>query len=146
MKELIPIIALCAIAGCGDTLYVAHDTVVGINANVSANRQQGQVVIGYDRDFAAVVPVMEPDPTSGSTRTTREAMAVFGCTRMETRSIFLTRYSDVISTGESAGHLAKALGKNNNSTETARLVSCGEKKDGNSQTTGGTQQGGTGNG
>ena len=125
MKHLVPILGLCSLCACGDQLYVAHDTVVGVNAAVSANRQQGQVVIGFDRDFAALVPVIEPD-ASGETR---EAMAVFGCTRMETKSIFLTRYSDVISTGEAANKLAAKLGSGSATSGAARLATCGEDKE-----------------
>lgn len=154
VKKLFILFGLSSVWGCGDTLYVAHDTVVGINAAVSANRQQGQVVIGYDRDFAAVVPVIEPGKVGpdGTSRTDREAMAVFGCTRMETKSIFLTRYSDVISTGDAANKLAKTLGTKNRTDGAARLVTCGEDKEGKDKDTGNEQgndnqsTGGNGNG
>ncbi|WP_299894160.1 hypothetical protein [uncultured Ruegeria sp.] len=133
MKGLLPILGVCGLCACGDQLYVAHDTVVGVNAAVSANRQQGQVVIGFDRDFAALVPVIEPGGTGsdGNPRTNREAMAVFGCTRMETKSIFLTRYSDVISTGEAANKLAAKLGSGKKTSGAARLATCGEDENGN---------------
>ncbi len=140
MRRLLLFLGFCGLSGCGDQLYVAHDTVVGLNANVSANRQQGQVVIGFDRDFAALVPVIEPE-ASGETR---EAMAVFGCTRMETKSIFLTRYSDVISTGEAAQKLAAKLGSGSATDGAARLATCGEDKEskGNDSST----EGANGNG
>ncbi len=134
MKGLLPLLGLCGLCGCGDQLYVAHDTVVGVNAAVSANRQQGQVVIGFDRDFAALVPVMEPGGTDseGNLRTKREAMAVFGCTSMTTSSIFLTGYSDVISTGQAAEKLAKALGTKGKKEGAEKLLACADdKKNGN---------------
>lgn len=126
MKRLLPVLGLCGLCGCGDQLYVAHDTVVGVNANVSANRQQGQLVIGFDRDFAALVPVMEP--AEGATDKSREAMAVFGCTSMTTSSIFLTGYSDVISTGEAAAKLAKALGTKGKKEGAEKLLACADDK------------------
>lgn len=138
MKRILLALGVCSLSNCGDQLYVAHDTVVGINAAVSANRQQGQVVIGFDRDFAALVPVKEPDTSDG----TREAMAVFGCTRMETKSIFLTRYSDVISTGEAANKLSAKLGSGAKTAGAARLATCGEDEDGNGKTTSGGTTGG----
>ena len=116
------------VSGCGENLYVAHDTVVGVNAAVSADRAQGQFVFGFDRDFTAVVPVKEKGSSdaTGGVSENREAMAVFGCSRVETQNIFLTRYSDVIATGSAAVDLAETLGKNGSTNQTQRLVTCGE--------------------
>lgn len=131
LKRILVFSLALALSGCGDNLYIAHDTVVGINAAVSTDRQQGQFVLGFDRDFAAIVPVIEPGGTDAMGRTleSREAMSVFGCSRVETESIFLTRYSDVVATGSAALDLAETLGRGDTSTSAKRLATCGEEQD-----------------
>lgn len=132
LKQYLSLGAIVLVSGCGENLYVAHDTVVGLNAAVSADRAQGQFVFGFDRDYTAVVPVKEKGSkdSAGKVTTSREAMAVFGCSRVETKGIFLTRYSDVIATGSAAVDLAETIGKSSSSTQTQRLVTCGENENG----------------
>ena len=43
-------------------LYIAHNTVVGVDAVVDTNRQVGRIVVGYDRQFVALAPKSVPIP------------------------------------------------------------------------------------
>lgn len=99
---------LCAaigVAGCSpDNLFIAHETVVGVNAKVSADRQQGQLVIGYDRDFVTIVPTTAESASGG-----REAMALLSCTELAVDGIYLAQYTDVTATGAAAARLGKAI-------------------------------------
>ncbi|MCB1342876.1 MAG: hypothetical protein KDK24_17770 [Pseudooceanicola sp.] len=79
-------------------LYIAHQTVLGINASVDQGRQQGQLVIGYDRDFATVIPKTVDAGPNGE----KNVMALFNCTALEIDGIHLNRYSDVTVTGDVA--------------------------------------------
>ena len=58
-------IALTLIAGlaaCGEPtqLYIAHNTVLGLDAAVDTNRQAGRLLFGYDRQFVALAPRSVP--------------------------------------------------------------------------------------
>lgn len=98
-------VVFTVLTGCApDNLYVAHETVLGINASVNQGRQQGQLVVGYDRDFATVIPTTVPDPSQGGKR---DAMALVNCTFIEIDGIWLNGYSDVMATGEAAKELAR---------------------------------------
>ncbi len=102
--KLFPLLAVVALSGCdAQKLFVAHDTVVGINANISPNRQRGRLVIGYDRDFATVIPKSVPVPGG------HDAMASLGCTNLEVDGPVLRKYRDLIVSGEAAIALAKKL-------------------------------------
>lgn len=92
-------------------LYVAHDTVVGVNAKVSQDRQQGQLVIGYDRDFVTVIPKSVDDP-SGQNK--KDAMALLSCTELEVDGIFLSKYVDITASGEAAKNFASRIQDDNN--------------------------------
>ena len=83
-------------------LYVAHDTVLGVNAKVNEGRQQGQLVIGYDRDFATVVPTSVDNADNDQ----RDAMSLVHCTQLQIDGIHLNRYSDFTATGAAAQGLA----------------------------------------
>ncbi|MEM9043348.1 MAG: hypothetical protein AAGC81_01545 [Pseudomonadota bacterium] len=106
---------LLAVSACDATnLYVAHDTVVGLNAQVSPDRQQGRFVLGYDRDFISLVPKsVEDDEDSDK----RDVMALLSCSELEVDGIFLSRYLDVLVSGEAAIELAK-----NDSVTDPRLI------------------------
>ncbi|WP_145976987.1 hypothetical protein [Leisingera aquaemixtae] len=99
---------LCAaigLTGCSpDNLFVAHETVVGVNAKVSADRQQGQLVVGYDRDFVTIVPTTVEGDNGG-----REAMALLSCTELAVQGIYLAQYTDITATGAAAARLGKAI-------------------------------------
>ncbi|WP_299628868.1 hypothetical protein [uncultured Tateyamaria sp.] len=85
-------------------LYVAHDTVVGVNAKVSADRQQGQLVVGYDRDFVTIVPT-SVEAANGD----RDAMALISCTDLEVQSIYLSKYTDITISGAAATAFGEQL-------------------------------------
>lgn len=90
-----------AIAGCAPKrLYVAHDTVLGINAKVNEARQQGQLVIGYDRDFATIIPTSVK--YAGGAEGETDAMALVQCTELQVDGIFLSKFSDFTATGQAA--------------------------------------------
>ena len=94
------------ITGCDNvwqTAYIASNTVVGVNAAVSGSRQTGALIIGYDRDFATVIPTYVNNATGR-----REVMRVRGCSGMKTEGINLVRYADVIATGQYARNPAAA--------------------------------------
>ena len=56
-RLLLMIAPLIALTGCeAHNLYVAHETVIGVNASLNQDRQQGRLVIGYDRDFITIIP------------------------------------------------------------------------------------------
>jgi hypothetical protein len=93
-----------SLAACeANNLYVAHETVVGLNAQVSQDRQQGRLVLGYDRDFITLVPKSVGDDAN------KDVMALLSCTELEVSGIFLTRYVDVVASGEAAKTFAGKL-------------------------------------
>lgn len=97
------------IAGCEPrNLYVAHDSVVGLNAQVSPDRQQGQLIVGYDRDFVVVIP---KSVEKGGGTNKRDAMSLLNCTHLEVDGLFLTEYADSVASGEAAVKLAGRLTK-----------------------------------
>ena len=51
-----PLALLTLLGACGDKLYIAHDTVIGISANVNTARTSGRITIGYDRHFVVFAP------------------------------------------------------------------------------------------
>lgn len=92
------IITLTAFAGCTPrNMYVAHDSILGVNASVSQGRQRGQLVVGYDRDFVTIIP-----KTVKGNDGSLDAMSLVVCTELEVEGIFLNEYSDVIATGDAA--------------------------------------------
>ncbi len=100
-------VAFCLIGCSPDNLFVAHETVVGVNAKVSADRQQGQLVVGYDRDFVTIVPTTVDEDNGG-----REAMALLSCTELAVEGIYLAQYTDITATGKAAARLGKAINEN----------------------------------
>ena len=104
-------IAACFCACEANNLYVAHDTVLGVNAQVNPSRQQGRLVIGYDRDFATIIPqaVAIKDPSRAGEE---DVMALLGCTELEVDGLFLTKYSDSLASGGAAIEFAKKVGTN----------------------------------
>ncbi|WP_139792877.1 hypothetical protein [Pseudophaeobacter leonis] len=113
----IPILALL---GCDQNLYVAHDTVLGINARLNKDRAAGKLVIGYDREFITIVPkgsrtepvTGEEDQTSTS-NASRDVMSSLGCNYLEAEGPTLKRYSDMVITGEAAIKLAAKIKEEN---------------------------------
>ncbi len=100
-NRILPL-ALLALPACEpNNLYVAHDTVVGLNARVNEGRQQGQLVFGFDRDFATVIP-KSVELDNGDA----DVMALLNCTHLEVDGIYLDRYSDLTATGDAAINLS----------------------------------------
>jgi len=110
----IPAIALClatavGLAGCEATnLYVAHNTVVGVNGAMNADSKSGHVIVGYDRKFAAIVPksAAPVDDGTGVPPDAHEAMSVLSCSDLEVKGIFLTGFTEYLATGVAAKRFA----------------------------------------
>jgi hypothetical protein len=96
------LLCLAFLPGCeARNLYVAHDTVLGINAKVNQGRQTGQLVVGYDRDFATVIPTSVPVRTENGVDTgQRDAMSLVHCAEIRIDGINLGSYSDFTATGD----------------------------------------------
>lgn len=106
-------IVLPFLGGCEATnLYIAHDTVVGVNAAVNSNQTSGHVVIGYDRKFFAVVPKSVP---RGEGKDGTEAMSALSCSELEVDGIFLTRFVENLATGEAGLKFADRISQDGNS-------------------------------
>jgi|GEM_PF-784839 len=112
VKLLGLILAALTLAACeANQLYIAHDTVLGLNANVNSARTSGKLVFGYDRQFGTLIP-KSVDVEEGQTGNEREAMAVLACSDVGVESIFLTRFVEHLATGQAARNFAKALAEN----------------------------------
>jgi hypothetical protein len=84
-------------------LYVAHSTVVGLNAAGSADRGSGHLIIGYDRHFGAIVPKSVPVEEG------EEAMSVLSCSDLKVDGIFLAGFTEYLATGRAATWFAKVV-------------------------------------
>lgn len=85
------------LAGCASrNLYLAHHTVIGVNGALNTEKQSGHVIVGYDREFSAVVP-KSVDDTDG-----REVMATIVCSKVVVDGLFLTQFSESVATGNAA--------------------------------------------
>jgi hypothetical protein len=108
-----------AVTGCQPgQLYVASDTVLGLNANVNTARDSGRFQFGYDRYFATVIP-RSADVANGINDTGltggeqgREVMAIIGCSDVEVSGIFLSKFVESLATGRAARGYAKQLADN----------------------------------
>ncbi len=111
VKPLGLILAALTLAACdANQLYIAHDTVLGLNANVNSARTSGKLVFGYDRQFGTLIPksVSVEEDQNGKGR---EAMAVLACSDVGVDGIFLTRFVEHLATGQAARNFAKELAK-----------------------------------
>lgn len=86
-----------------NNLYIAHDTVVGLNASVDSQRGSGQLIVGYDRNFGTYVPKSVRDGDG------QEAMSVLSCSKLKVRGIWLTEFTEYLGTGEAAAIYADNL-------------------------------------
>jgi hypothetical protein len=84
-------------------LYVAHSTVVGLNAAGNVDRSSGHLIIGYDRHFGAIVPKSVP------VKEGEEAMSVLSCSDLKVDGIFLAGFSEYLATGKAATGFAKIV-------------------------------------
>ena len=111
VKPLGLLLAALTLAACdANQLYIAHDTVLGLNANVNSARTSGKLVFGYDRQFGTLIPksVSVEEDQNGSSKG-REAMAVLACSDVGVDGIFLTRFVEHLATGQAARNFAKEL-------------------------------------
>lgn len=127
LSRIVLAFIVCMVSqGCEPTnLYVAHDVVVGVNAQVSPDRQEGRLIIGYDRDFVTIIP-KSVQVDGGSDR---DVMSLLGCTELTVGGIFLSSYTDSLATGEAAKLFAMKVGEDD------RFFDCHEQateQDGNS--------------
>ena len=114
---VVGLITSTGLAACGEPtqLYIAHNTVVGVDAAVDTNRQAGRLVIGYDRQFVALAPksVRHTDDADPECKNEddgcREAMAVLSCNEVEVDGIFLTKFKDRLATGNAAKEAAAKI-------------------------------------
>lgn len=101
------------LAGCdSNQLYIAHDTVLGLNANVNQARTSGKLLFGYDRQFSILIPKsveVENEDLGTSDGKGREAMAVLSCSEVGVDGITLTRFVEHLATGRAARNFARAL-------------------------------------
>jgi len=103
------LIAACPaiLGGCeANQLYLAYHSNVGINASVDDKLTQGHLIVGYNRDFIAVVPKSVPMDGSPDRR---DAMATLVCSDLVVDGVFLKKYSENIATGEAAKIFSKRL-------------------------------------
>jgi hypothetical protein len=84
-------------------LYVAHSTIVGLNAAGSLDRSSGHLIVGYDRHFGAIVP------KSVLVEEGEEAMSVLSCSDLKVDGIFLAGFTEYLATGRAATGFAKAV-------------------------------------
>jgi hypothetical protein len=95
-----------ALTACEPTnLYVAHSTVVGLNAAGSVDRSSGHLIIGYDRHFGAIVPKSVPVEEG------MEAMSVLSCSDLKVDGIFLAGFTEYLATGRAATGFAEEVAK-----------------------------------
>jgi hypothetical protein len=99
-------------AGCEATnLYVAHTTVLGVNGAMNADQSSGHLIVGYDRQFGAIVP------KSVDTEEGKEAMSVLSCSDVKVDGIFLTAFTEYLATGRAAQGFAEKVVKPNNDAD-----------------------------
>ena len=109
VKFLGLLLAALTLAACeANQLYIAHDTVLGLNANVNSARTSGKLVFGYDRQFGTLIP-KSVDVEEDQAGNGREAMAVLACSDVGVDGIFLTRFVEHLATGQAARNFAKEL-------------------------------------
>lgn len=118
-STMLGILTAC-VQDAGRQLYVAHDTVVGINAHVNNARNSGSLIIGYDRNFVALVPRSVTTDTNHAPKD-KEAMSAISCSKMEIKRIFLTKFIERLATGQAAETLASSI---NDSSAAFNLKDC----------------------
>lgn len=113
-KVLIFFVSVALTACEANQMYVGLDTVLGVNARVSTDRQSGDLIIGYDRDFATIVPKSVPVSDNGhhsdaesTSEESRDAMSALVCSEVRVSGIFLSGFTEAMATGEAAKKFAK---------------------------------------
>lgn len=114
---MLALLALPGLAACAPTqVYVVHRTVVGLDAATNLQQTNGHIILGYDRNFATIVPKSVPAENGG-----KETMAVLSCSELEVSGIYLTGFTEHLATGQAARDFAKNLGDD---TKTKGFFSC----------------------
>lgn len=116
-------------AGCAsENVFIAHRTVVGVNAAVDSNQASGHLLVGYDRRFFTVSPTVVGDSARPDEM---EAMTVLSCSEVEVTGITLTKFNEQIATGRAARELALAIEANKGSDAAAKVIfDCWKTKEG----------------
>jgi len=137
-----------ALAGCGaeNNVYVASNTLIGLNAGVNSTMTSGKIFLGYERDFVAVIPKAgegtpadkeeeeeeeEDDAASNEvtgvhweSETGRDLMAVLGCTDLRAKGIFVRGFTEYIATGQAARNFAVATKMNAQTSVVRNFFEC----------------------
>jgi hypothetical protein len=93
--------------GCdANQLYLAYRTNVGVNASVSPEMTEGQLLVGYRRDFATVVPKSVP-VRAGTIQ--RDVMSAPVCSELVVDGIWLNSYVEYLATGAAGKKFAENL-------------------------------------
>jgi len=116
---LVPFLAACD----ARQLYMANQTTIGLNASVNPETGNGSLLIGYDRDFVALVPrSVEQQQTDAQGRVVlgadgkpvltgdSDAMSALVCADVRFEKIWLRYYAEAMATGEAARQFARRLG------------------------------------
>jgi hypothetical protein len=103
-----------ALPACQPThVFVTHQTVVGVDAAVNTQMTKGHLIIGYDRNFVALVPKSvagaQGDPRESEPANARDAMSVIACSNVKVDGIVLTQFTENMATGKAAKIYAKKL-------------------------------------
>ncbi|MCB0833151.1 MAG: hypothetical protein KDC45_06790 [Bacteroidetes bacterium] len=118
--------AIFALSGCTQpSLYVAHNTVVGVNAAVNTQRTSGSLIVGYDRDFITLIPksVDPPEEQNQQNDGAKEAMSAISCSKLEVKNIWLSEFKEYLATGQAAKLYAQKVAQGN-----ADVFSCFNEK------------------
>ncbi|KAF0102578.1 MAG: hypothetical protein FD144_2308 [Rhodospirillaceae bacterium] len=119
---LIPAGAIAVLTGCEpNQLYMGSRTVVGINASINPEQSTGSLIVGYDRNFAAVIPRSAEykrmqdagvdQQRSAAPGQKRDAMAAIACSEMAVYGVTIRKFTESIATGQAAEAFADALNK-----------------------------------
>jgi len=96
------------LSACEPThVFVAHQTVVGVDAAVDTQMTKGHLIIGYDRTFVTVVP-KSVESTDGKIPG-RDAMSVIACSKVQVDGIVLSQFIENMATGKAAKIYAERL-------------------------------------
>ena len=100
------------LGGCdANQLYMGSKTVVGVNAAVNPEQNKGWLVVGYDRNFVALIPRSadeKPEPGEADTGK-QDAMAALACSRLVVSGISIKYFKESIATGKAAQIFAEKL-------------------------------------
>lgn len=119
LKMLLGMAGIAALtAGCAaENLFVAHRTVIGVNAAVNTDQTNGRLIVGYKRSFVTIAPksVTAEDGT-------KEAMSVLSCSELEVDGIRLSKFVEQLATGKAAKILAATLAADGNGADMADVI------------------------